>query len=155
MRAVSLLLLPLLVGGVAQAQTLEDLANAQRLKQTVEIARLAKEAADAQAELNPPPPPPPPAPPSEAEVRDAARRAAEAMRPRVVLHSLTSRNGQWIAELTFGQRRIDPAIGMTLYGQQIAGVDSRGLLLTKPCDAGHVRRGAQCGTRVLRVGEGF
>lgn len=131
-----------------QGQTLGDLADAQRLRQQAEIARLRKEAAAVDLEVAIPLKPEP-AKPSEGEIR----RAAEATRPKIVLHALYARNGVWIAELAQGQRLALALVGMQLYGQRVTGIDQRGIALSKPCSASDVRDRVRCGERVLRVGE--
>lgn len=139
--------------------TLADLAEAQRLKQQIEIAKTTREAAasDAvtaaaagssgavasQARL---------ASISPAAARDVAQKAADANRPPVVLHALYARGNTWVAELADGRNLALALVGMNLGGFTVTGIDGRGVLLRKPCAAG-ARRGSSCGERVLRVGE--
>lgn len=136
------------------AQTIAELAQAQRTKQQSEIARLQREAAAMELELAVPLKQPEPVKLSAEEQRKAARRVADAARPKVVLHSLYSRNGIWVAELSEGQRLAMALVGMQIYGYRVLGMDQRGLRVTKPCTAADVRDKAACGERILHVGEG-
>lgn len=129
-------------------QTLGELADAQRVKQQAELAKLQKEAADDLAKSAPAVVPVEPLKLSAVEVR----RSAESQRPKVILHSLYARNGVWIAELAEGQRLTLALIGMQLNGQRITAIGQQGLKLSKPCSAADVRDKIQCGQRIVPVG---
>ncbi|WP_162571593.1 hypothetical protein [Variovorax sp. SRS16] len=135
------------------AQTIGELADAQRLKQQSEIAKLRREAAAAEILLAAPSKQAEPVKLSEEEIKAIARKRAEASRPKIVLHSLYARNGVWIAELAEGQRLALALVGMNLYGQRIVAIDQRGVHLSKACTAADVREKARCGNRTLNVGE--
>lgn len=135
------------------AQTIGELADAQRLKQQSEIAKLRREAAEAEILLAAPLKQAEPVKLSAEEIKAAARKRAEASRPKIVLHSLYARNGVWIAELAEGQRLALALVGMNLYGQRIVAIDQRGVHLSKACTVADVREKARCGVRTLNVGE--
>jgi hypothetical protein len=136
----------------AMAQTLGDLAQAQRAKQQIEVLKSQKELADAEsaaaAKLTSGQPPK--VSPGDAQ---AVQQDSVAARPRVVLHSLYSRNNIWVAELASGQGLALALVGMQIYGNRIAAIDQRGLVMSKPCTAEHVRDKVSCGQRVVAVGE--
>jgi hypothetical protein len=142
-----------LIGGSVGAQTLGDLADAQRVKQQAEIAKLRREAAQAEIELSIPLRTPEPPALSPEDARRMAQKAAAAALPRIVVHALYSKNGAWIAELAEGQRLRLAMVGMQLNGQRVVGVDQGGLQLAKPCTAHEVREKIRCGLRVVAVGE--
>ncbi|WP_076999147.1 hypothetical protein [Variovorax sp. KK3] len=139
----------------SHAQSLSDLADAQRVKQRAEIAKIRKEAAAAEAAEAPPVLKPISASPatSAAEMRAAVERANEAARPKIVLHALYARDNAWVAEVAEGQRLGLALVGMQFHGHRVAAVERRGLVLTRPCTAKDVREKRPCGTRVLTVGE--
>lgn len=135
----------------AGAQTLGELAEAQRLKQQAEIVKAKKELEAAESGGSKANQPQPKLSPEAA--RTAARLAEEAARPKVVLHALYARNGVWVAELASQQRLALALVGMRIYGYRISGIGQQGLVLSKPCSASDVREKAKCGTRVMTVGE--
>ncbi|MGJ7523708.1 hypothetical protein ACSFA0_24750 [Variovorax sp. LT1P1] len=139
--------------GVSNAQTLGELADAQRVKQQAEIAKMRREAAQADLELSVPLKAPPPLAPSAEEAARFARKAAEAAKPRIVVHAVYAKNGAWVAELAEGQRLSLAMVGMQLNGQRVTSIDQRGLQISKPCTAADVREKARCGQRVVALGE--
>lgn len=141
------------------AQTLTELADAQRTKQAAEITRAKAELALAEAEAESK------AgggvkgtgdsAASKASAAAAAKAAAEAARPRVVLHALYARNGSWIAELAQAQELSLALVGMQIDGARIQSIGPKGIAASKPCSAAYVRDGVRCGQRLIRVGESF
>lgn len=138
----------------ASAQTLGELAEAQRIKQQAEIlkAKTELEAAEA-AEAKKTAAAVPKVQLSPEAAREAARAAEEAARPKVILHALYSRNGVWVAELASNQKLALALVGMSIYGYRVTGVGQQGLSLAKPCSARDVREKNRCGSRVVAVGE--
>jgi hypothetical protein len=140
--------------GTASAQTLGELAEAQRMKQQAEMLKAAKELEAAEANIAMKSAPAPDvAAKSQEDARKAARLAEEAARPKVVLHALYARNGIWIAEMASNQELALALVGMRVRGYQVTGIGQHGVTLTKPCNAKDVREKRGCGTRLLAVGE--
>ena len=137
----------------ARAQTLGELAEAQRAKQQVELLRQQRELAEAEASANGKQVKAEAAKVDPAEAAAAARKAQLAARPRITLHALYSRGGAWVAELASAQGLALALTGMEIYGHRVVGVDQRGLVLSKPCAAADVRARRACGQRVLVLGE--
>lgn len=137
----------------AGAQTLGELADSQRAKQQAELLKTQKELADAEAAAAAKVASTTAPKLSTEDARQAARRSELAARPKIVLHSLYSRNGTWVAELASGQGLALALVGMQIYGNRIASIDQRGIVLTKACTAEDVREKARCGQRVLVLGE--
>lgn len=138
----------------ASAQTLGELADAQRIKQQAEIlkAKTELEAAEA-AEAKKTAAVAPKIQLSPEAAREAARAAEEAARPKVTLHALYARNGVWVAELASNQKLALALVGMSIYGYRVMGVGQEGLSLAKPCSARDVREKSRCGSRTVAVGE--
>lgn len=112
--AVGVGALALLVGG-SQAQTLGDVAEAQRAKVLAEVAA-------AQIAANPPATKP------QSQEGVTMRKAVRTA--RIVLHSLYARGtGGWTAELTDGQTLTPAAPGMRYGNQVVARIDAQGLHL--------------------------
>lgn len=139
--------------GLCSAQTLGELADAQRVKQQAEISKMRREAAQADLELSAPLKPPPPAAPSADEALRLSRKAAEAAKPRIVVHAVYAKNGTWVAELAEGQRLSLAMVGMQLNGHRVTSIDQRGLQISKPCSAQDVREKVRCGQRAVLLGE--
>lgn len=139
----------IVAAGSCSAQTLGELADAQRIKQRTEIAKIQREAAAEAA-----PQPDQSRTPTIAPSVDAAamRKSAETFRPKVAVHALYARDGSWVAELAEGQRLSLALVGMQIGGQKVIAVEQRGLVLLKACTAQDVRAKAKCGTRVVSVG---
>jgi hypothetical protein len=139
----------IIAAGSCNAQTLGELAEAQRIKQRTEIAKIQREAA---AEATPQTDQS--KAPTIAPAIDTAtmRKVAETFRPKIVVHALYARDGVWVAELAEGQRLSMALVGMQIRGQKVIAVEQRGLVLSKACTAQDVREKAQCGTRIVNVG---
>lgn len=137
----------------ASAQTLGELADAQRMKQQTEMLKAKKEleAAEADNAKKAGIPTGPQLSPEAAKA--AARLAEEAAKPKVVLHALYTRSGVWVAELTSNQQLAIALIGMRINGYQVTGISKQGLSIARPCSASDVRERIRCGKRVLNVGE--
>lgn len=122
----------LLVASQLQAQTLDEVADAQRTKALAEIAA-------AQAAANPVP------------VRaDKPAPTAKTQAPRIVVHSLYARGArEWIAELTDGNTLAIAAPGMRFGRYVVSRIDGSGLHLQAQgrCKKGCVR------SRVVKLGE--
>ena len=134
------------------AQTLGELAEAQRMKQQAELLKAKKELDAAEADSAKKAGPVAPVLSPDA-ARKAARLAEEAARPMVVLHALYSRNGIWVAEIASNQKLALALVGMRIYGYQITGIGQQGVTVSRPCSANDVRESIRCGSRVLAVGE--
>jgi len=138
-----------IAAGSCSAQTLGELADAQRIKQRTEIAKIQREAAAEAA----PQPDQSKAPTSAPAINAATmRKVAEIYRPKITVHALYARDGVWVAELVEGQRLSLALVGMQIRGQKVIAVEQRGLVLSKACTAQDVREKVQCGTRIVNVG---
>ncbi len=135
------------------AQTLGELAEAQRAKQQTELLRQQRELAEAEAAANGKQSRADTPKVDPAEAAAAAKKAQLAARPKIILHALYARGGAWVAELASGQGLALALTGMEIYGHRVVGVDQRGLVLSKPCGAADVRARRACGQRILVLGE--
>jgi len=126
-----------LVASTASAQTIGELAEAQRAKLRMELASKNAPPADAT-----------PAPQPVVKVSPVAIEP-----PKLRVHSLYQRNGHWIAEITNGSQLAIPIPGM-VYGKFVLeAVDGQGL---------HFNRVAKCARakaceskRLVRLGGEF
>jgi hypothetical protein len=124
-----------LMVGTASAQTIGDLAEAQRAKLRLELAMKNAPPADAQ--------------PKEQQAVSIAPVVPEP--PKLRVHALYQRaGGYWVAEITNGSQLAMPVPGMVYGKYLLEGVDGEGL---------HLKRVAKCGgekscesKRVVRLG---
>lgn len=151
--AFALVVAALFAGQTAQAQTLGDLAEAQRTKQQVELLKSQKDLREAEAAVVVQTTAAALPKVSTSESQAELKRAVAAARPRVVVHSLYAQNGSWTAELASGQGLAVARIGMDFYGERIASIDQRGVVMARPCSGAAQRKKASCAQRVLSVGE--
>lgn len=140
---LALLMLAGAAGGV-QAQTLADLASAQRTKQEADMAKAKADLEAAQAAATAKS-----AAPTTAQAAPASQRPAKPPKPPAVVHSLYALNGEWVAEVVDGNFLMRARPGAQINGFVVERATGDGLVLRMPC------KGApkSCGTKVIRLGQ--
>lgn len=130
-------------GGV-QAQTLADLAAAQRTKQDADMAKAKADLETAQAAATAKT-----AAPATAQAAPVPPRPAKPPKPPAVVHSLYALNGEWVAEVVDGNFLMRARPGTQINGFVVERATGDGLVLRVPC------KGApkSCGTKVVHLGQ--
>lgn len=105
---------------VAMAQTIDQIADAQRAKVAEEL-RAATAA----------PIPAPAASAAETQIRvpSEIHRPAEKLRPVITVHGIYIRDGKYVAELTDGRQLVAAAPGMRFKRMKIESIDGTGVHL--------------------------